>query len=157
MEGGRTATVRRRRPVRTLLCLPFFLVKFADHTPSKQFLEGKRKTETNTLVQEFSTLGRSFPLTNSAIKNSSKGTSCHTNLSYANVAPLSCIKYSPFLPTQEVCRTKLHGIKLIFYRTRTFPKSFVHCTPLSFPVIVGLPIIFIHVTKCSTALLTEVR
>ena len=119
MEEGRTATVRRC----TLLFLPFFLDKFADHTPPKQFLEGRRKTEANSLVQEVSTLGRSFPLTNSAIKNSTKGTSCHTNLSYADVATLSCIKYSPFLLTQEVCRTKLHGIKLIFYRTRTFPKS----------------------------------
>jgi hypothetical protein len=51
VEEGTTATVRIRWPGRTLLCLPLFLDKFADYTPSKQFLEGKKKTETNTLVQ----------------------------------------------------------------------------------------------------------
>ena len=71
---------------------PFFFLtnlQITHHPNSSGREKENRNQYSRTTVQEVSTLGRSFPLTNSAIKNSTKGRSFHTNLSsYADVVPL---------------------------------------------------------------------
>ena len=134
VEEGKTATVRRQRPVRTLLCLPFFLTNLQiTHHPNSSGREKENRDQySRPTVQEVSTLGRSFPLTNSAIKNSTKGTSCHTNLSYADVATLSCIEYNLFFAQKNTVLFYWHKKSVEYQitrhqvdysKTRTFPKS----------------------------------